>query len=93
MDREDKVTIDLAEDLNLFQPLDPELNYYDATPAIEAMCLHMRGMYAKIVQLETALGMQASINSRMMQNQQNLHARLEALESKPKSAIIMPGRD
>lgn len=44
----------------LSKPLDPKLDYYDATPAIEAIANHLRGLHKLINYLFHTAGLQGA---------------------------------
>jgi hypothetical protein len=67
----------------LHEPLNPDLDYFDATPSIEQLAEQMK-------RLTEMLRLQLGVNAQLIENQSILLARIEALEGKPKSAIIMP---
>lgn len=77
----------MVEAKDLEAPLDPGLEYFDATPSIEElgkMCLN----------LQKALKVQSVINQNMIDHIKKLTPRVEALEemNKIKSSIILPER-
>jgi hypothetical protein len=80
-----------------FPPLDPNLDYLDATAALQAMAKNLRAARAKSVQLEKALMMQSQINGRLLENMNSLLLRVAQLENANQdsangSRIIMPPR-
>ncbi len=64
----------------LEQPLNPELDYFDATPSMEQLL-------EKMVELHRSIQLQLSINTKLMDNISMLRSRIEKLEGKK---LILP---
>lgn len=78
---------------DLEAPLDPSLQYFDATPSIETIAEELRLMTNRMVQLEKLFELQSSINGQLLENMNNLLLRQAELDNQPKkSAIILPDR-
>lgn len=74
-------------------PLDPNLDYFDATPSIEAMAEHIRGLHKLINVLFESLTLQGSASIRNSKDIVEIKADLLAAgiaSTKPEPAIIMP---
>lgn len=67
----------------LEQPLNPDLRYYDATPSIEECA-------AALAQLQEAMAAQGSINQQLITLLGAALERIELLEQKGQSALILP---
>lgn len=70
--------------IDLEKPLDPDLDYFDATPSIEE-CV------TKIKELHGFIEWQLDINNKVLLALQDMSARVTALEGK-KSGLIVPER-
>jgi hypothetical protein len=70
--------------VQLEAPLNPDLEYFDATPSIEALA-------QEVQRLHTMLEDQAGINSKLLLIAKDLQSRLSVLEQE-KSGLILPER-
>ncbi len=74
---------------DLEAPLNPDLDYFDATPSIEALAEELRLMKNRMVQLEKLLQLQSGINGKLIENMNSVL--LEKAE-KNRSGLILPER-
>lgn len=75
-------------------PLDPNLDYFDATPSIEAMAEHIRGLHKLINVMFESLTLQGASAIRNSEAIVEIKADLLSAgiaSTKEQSAIIMPG--
>lgn len=72
---------------DLQAPLDPTLEYFDATPSMEQIL-------EKVTELHAVIELQQSINSKLIGNMRTLHDRVEQLEQAQAkvSPLILPER-
>lgn len=88
--------MDKRELLDLLQqPLNPDLDYYDATASIEAMANHIRGMHKVMNHAFLLLGQQAkaiiALRKEMVEVKGDL-LKHGVDRQQPGSSIIMPAR-
>ena len=77
---------------DLEAPLKPGLQYYDATPSIEALAEEVRQLSNRLVQMEKLFELQGEINGKLLENMNKLLLEMAGRDTQPKSAIIMPDR-
>jgi hypothetical protein len=77
---------DGLQDKRLHAPLKPGLDYYDATPSIEALALEVRD-------LKQTMQVQGEINLKLINLVSDLTNRIEVLEeNRQKNPLILPPR-
>ena len=68
-------------------PLDPDLDYFDATPSMDKIL-------EKVTELHAVIELQQSINNKLINNMRALHTRVGQLEEAQAkvSPLILPER-
>lgn len=77
---------------DLEKPLDPNLQYFDATPSVEALAEELRQMNNRLVAMEKLFELQGTINGKLLENMNVLLIRMAEIDTQPKSSLILPER-
>ena len=77
---------------DLEAPLKPGLQYYDATPSIEALAEEVRQLSNRCVQLEKCLATQSSINGQLLDNMNQMRLAFAEARAEEAPSLILPDR-
>jgi hypothetical protein len=75
---------------DLETPIDPDIEYFDATEAIKAIEEGLRQLSNRMVAMEKLFELQGTINGKLLENMNHLLIRIEEIDTQPKSSLILP---
>lgn len=77
---------------DIAKPLDPELEYFDATASIEALGEAVKTLVKRVETLEAIASTQAAINAQLVENQKSLLMSVAETGTQARPKLVLPER-